>query len=203
MGTETIGLLSGLLVIISVIPYSIRTCQGKIQPNLTSWSLWTLIGLVLLLTYKSSGAEANVWPAVFGFTNPLLITILVLRRHGAWTKPNRIEIACFVFGLMSLGLWVGVHESKELSQYALYLAIIADLFAAIPTIVFVWTQPNGDRPFAWAFFAVGYGLAIFAITEHTFANYVLPLYMFFGALSITFPLALSRWRQKAPLSEWV
>ena len=203
MSAETIGLGSGLLVVASVIPYSIRTYQGKVQPNLTSWSLWTLIGLALLLTYKSSGAEANVWPAVFGFTNPLLVTIIVLRRHGGWTKPNRVEVACLVFGLLSLGMWLGVRENKEMAQYALYLAIVADLFAAIPTIVFVWTQPNGDRPFAWAFFAVGYGLAIFAITEHTFANYVLPLYMFFGALSVTFPLALYRWRHKVPLSEWV
>lgn len=203
MSAETIGLISGLLVIISVIPYSIRTYQRKIRPNLTSWSLWTLIGLALLLTYKSSGAEANIWPAVFGFTNPLLITILVLRQHGGWTKPNRIEIACLAFGLISLGLWACVHESRELSQYALYLAIIADGCAAVPTIVFVWTQPHGDRPFAWAFFAVGYGLAIFAITDHTFANYALPVYMFFGALSITLPLALYRWRKKSPLSEWV
>ncbi len=203
MSAETIGLTAGVLAMRSVIPYSIRTYQGKIQPNLTSWSLWTLIALVLLLTYKSSGAEANVWPAVFGFTNPLLITTLVLRRRGEWTKPNRVEVACLVFSLLSLGLWLGVRERKELVQYALYLAIIADACAAIPTIVFVWTQPNGDRPFAWALFAVGYGLAIFAITEHTFANYVLPLFMFFGSLSIAFPLARYRWRQKAPLSEWV
>jgi hypothetical protein len=203
MSAETIGLTAGALVMISVIPYSIRTCQGKIQPNLTSWSLWTLIAFMLLLTYKSSGAEANVWPAVFGFTNPVLITILVLRRRGEWTKPNRVEVACLVFSLLSLGLWLGIHERKKLVQYALYLAIVADLFATIPTIVFVWTQPNGDRPFAWSLFAVGYGLAIFAITEYTFANYVLPLFMFFGALSIVFPLARYRWRQKAPLSEWV
>lgn len=203
MSAETIGLVSGLLVVASVIPYSIRTYQGKVQPNLTSWSLWSLIGLALLLTYKSSGAEANVWPAVFGFTNPLFITIIVLRRHGGWTKPNRVEVACLVFCLLSLGLWLGVRGNKEMSQYALYIALVADLFATIPTIVFVWTQPNGDRPFAWAFFAVGYGLAIFAITEHTFANYVLPLNMFFGSLSVTFPLALYRWRHKVPPSEWV
>lgn len=203
MSEEEIGLVSGLLVVASIIPYSIRTYQGKIQPILTSWSLWTLNGLALLLTYKSSGAEANVWPAVFGFTNPLLITIIVLLRYGGWTKPNRVEIACLVFGLLSLGLWLGVRENKEMSQYALYLAIVADLFAAIPTIEFVWRQPNGDRPFAWALFAVGYGLAIFAITENTFANWVLPFYMICGSLSVAFPLALYRWRHKVPLSEWV
>lgn len=203
MSAETVGLISGLLVVASIIPYSIRTYQGKIQPNLMSWSLWTLIGLALLLTYKSSGAEANVWPVVFGFTNPLLITIIILRRQSRWIKPNRFEVACLVFGLLSIGLWLGVRENKEMAQYALYLAIVADLFAAIPTIVFVWMQPNGDRPFAWALFAVGYGLAIFSITEHTFANYILPLYMFFGSLSIMLPLILYRWRHKVPMSEWV
>jgi len=202
MSAELFGMLSGGLVVISIIPYSIRTYQGKIHPNLTSWSLWTVIGLALLLTYKSSGAEANVWPAMFGFTNPLLVTILAARRMGEWAKLNKVEVACMVFGLMALVLWLIVHQDRGLVQYALYLAIIADACAAIPTIVFVWTQPDGDRPFAWGLFAVGYGLAFFAITEHTFANYVLPAYMTVGSFSVTVPLALYRMRQKVPLREW-
>lgn len=203
MSAETIGLISGLLVIASIIPYGLRTYQGKVQPNLTSFVLWTLISLTLLLTYRSSGAGANIWPAVFGFTNPLLITLLVLRRKGRMAKFSPLEKACLVLGLLSLGLWLVVRENKELSQWALYLAIVADLFAAIPTIRFVWTSPQDDRPFAWALFAVGYGLAIFAVPERTFANCVLPLYMFFGSFSITLPLAWYRWRHKIPLSEWL
>lgn len=203
MSVEIIGLISGLLVIASVIPYGIRTYQGKVQPVLTSWSLWTLSGLVLLLSYKSSGAGANFWPAFFGFINPLLITILILRKSRKWEKPNRAETFCLIFGILSLGLWVVVRESKELSQYALYLAIISDACSAIPTIIFVWKQPDGDRPFAWSFFAIGYGLAIFAITDHTFANYILPLYMFFGAIAIALPMVLYRLKNKVPLSEWI
>jgi hypothetical protein len=203
LNTNTIGLISGLLVIVSAIPYGIGVYRGKITPNLTSWSLWSLIGLALWLTYKSSGAEANVWPAVFGFTNPFVITLIILYKHGWWTKPNRIDIFCLLFGLLSLGIWLMVRESRELSQYALYIAIIADACAAVPTIMLVWIHPDADRPFAWTFFAIGYGLAIFAITEQTFANYILPVYMFFGALSIALPLVLYRWRKKLPLAEWV
>jgi hypothetical protein len=82
MNAEIIGWISGFLVMINVVPYGIRVFQGKIHPNLTSWSLWTIIGLALLLAYKSSGAKANFYPAIFGFTNPFLITLLVLRRQG-------------------------------------------------------------------------------------------------------------------------
>lgn len=203
LNPETIGIVSGLLVVVSIIPYAIRTYQGKIQPNLTSWSLWTLIGLALLLTYKGSGAGANLWPALFGFSNPLLITILVLRRKKIWERPNKVEVMCFIVGIASLTMWAVLRESRQMCQYALYLALFADVIAAIPTFTFVWSKPSGDRPFAWFSFAIGYGLALFSITEHTFTNYLLPVYMFVGALSVTFPLARYRWRNKVPLLEWI
>lgn len=203
MSAELIGLISGGLVTISVIPYSIRTWQGKIHPNITSWSLWAIIGLAILLTYRSSGADANVWPAVFGFTNPLLITILASIKKSKWEKLNNVEWICLVIGLTSLAMWLGMRQSRTLVQYALYAAILADAVAAIPTVVFVWHQPDGDRPFAWGLFAVGYGLAMLAITEHTFANWSLPLYMLLGSSSITAILAAYRIKQKAPLKEWI
>lgn len=203
MSPELIGSISGSLVIVSIIPYSIRTWQGKIQPNITSWLLWTLIGLALLLTYRSSGADSNVWPAVFGFTNPLLITILVSIKKGKWEKLNTVERICWVIGILSLAMWWKLQHSKELVQYALYVAILADACAAIPTVVFVWHQPDGDRPFAWGAFAIGYGLAILAITKHTFANWVLPLYMFLGSGCIAAILASRRIKQRAPLTEWI
>lgn len=204
MSAGTIGLISGILVAASAIPYSARVYQKKIHPNISSWSLWTVLGFALLLTYRSSGAEANVWPAIFGFVNPLVITtLIILRKNGEWTRPSWVEIACIIFGLLSLGLWIVVRESRELAQYALYVAIVADSCAAIPTTILVWKQPDCDRPFAWASFAIAYGLAIFAITEHTVANYALPIYMFFGAGMIALPLALFRWRKRTPLSEWI
>jgi hypothetical protein len=182
----------------------LRTYQKKVHPKLTSWFLWTLIGSALLLTYKSSGAEANVWPAVFGFTNPLIITtFIVIRQRGKLAKLDHVEIACLIIGIISLVMWLIMHQTKELVQYALYIAILADVCASIPTIKFVWTHPDGDRPFAWGLFSVAYILALFAINEHTIPNYVLPIYMFVGASSIALPLALWRWRKKIPLKEWI
>lgn len=199
---EEIGLISGLLVTASVIPYAIRTYQNKIHPNLVSWSVWALLGLALLLTYRSSGATTNVWPAVFGFTNPLLVTILAFWR-GEKKKPNRLEVTCLVIGFASIVFWWFVQDTKQLAQYALYIAIVADAAAAIPTIVYVWQTPNGDRPFAWLLFGVGYGLALFAIGEHSFANYILPIYMTVVSSFVALPLVLYRFRERVPIVQWV
>ena len=203
MNRESIGLISGIIVAVSIIPYAIRTYQGKIHPNPTSWTLWTIIGLALLLTYRSSGAEANVWPAVFGFVNVLLITILLIKNREAWKKWETFEKACFAFGLVSLAMWLYTHDNEGLVQYALYIAILADTCAAIPTLTFVWRFPEKDRPFAWGLFALGYGLSIFAISEHTVANYALPLWVLFGSFFITLPLILHRVRHRVPLKDWI
>ena len=190
------------MVFLSVIPYAIRTYEGKIQPVPTSWVLWSLIGLAVLLTYRSSGAEANVWPAVFGFVNPVVITSLSVWKHSQWKKPTRAEQFCLLFGMVSLAMWIFLRRDPHLAQYALYVALLADLSAAIPTIVFVWRGPDHDRPLAWVLFAVGYFLAVFAIPENTFANWIVPLYMTLIALIVAFPLALHRLRRRIALRHW-
>lgn len=202
MSAQSIGAWSGGLVFLSVIPYAIRTYERKIQPVPTTWSLWSLIGLAVLLTYRSSGAEANVWPAVFGFVNPSVIMILSVWRRGEWKRPTLSERFCFVFGLLSLAMWIFLRQSPNLAQYALYVAIAADMCAAIPTIVFVWKEPDHDRPLAWVIFAVGYFLAIFAIPQDTLANWIVPVYMTLVALVVAFPLALYRLRLRMPLKHW-
>jgi hypothetical protein len=190
------------LVFLSIIPYAIRTYERKIQPVPTTWSLWSLIGLAVLLTYRSSGAEANAWPAVFGLVNPILITILSVWRRTEWKKPTLSERFCFLFGVASLAMWIFLWRNANLAQYALYVAIAADICAAIPTIIFVWKRPDCDRPFSWVVFAMGYFLAIFAIPQDTVANWILPLYMTVVSLVVAFPLALYRLRKRTSLRHW-
>jgi Na+/melibiose symporter-like transporter len=197
------GILSGFLVVVNVIPYGIRVYQRKIHPVPTSWILWSFIGLALLLTYRSSGARANVWPALFGFTNPTLITILSVWRHEKWEKPEWYHWLCLVFGIGSLATWWFVRQREDLAQYALYLAIVADLCAAIPSLVLFKQEPEKDRPFAWFVFGAGWFVAIFAITEQTFANYALPVYMMVGSFISTCLLVYPRIKGRVPIKEWI
>ncbi len=105
--------------------------------------------------------------------------------------------------MASLVMWFLLSENKYLSQYALYVAIIADACAAYPTITFLWENPLEDRPFAWGLFSIGYGIAIFAVTDPRPSNYILPLYMWFGSLCVTLPLIGYRIKHKIPLSKWI
>ncbi|MDO8582532.1 MAG: hypothetical protein Q7R63_00860 [bacterium] len=196
------GLVSGFLVCVSMIPYFIRVIQGVIEPNPVTWLLWAMIGLVMLITYRSSGAEANLWPAVAGFVNPLIVAVWVLKNWAKRKPFDFFEYFCCIFCVIALVMWIFMRESRYLAQYALYVAIIADACAAIPTFVFVCLYPEKERPFAWATFGIGYGVGMFAIREHTFANYALPLYMFLMPIGILIPLVRYRVHKKIPLRAW-
>lgn len=203
MTKEQIGLLSGVLVAMSVMPYIYRVWRGEIHPNVTGWILWSVIGLSLLLTYRSSGAEANAWPALFGFVNPTTVTVLVIWQHGKLTWPDRVEWVCVFLCLLSLVLWWYVKSDKTLAQYALYVSLVADLFAVWPTIRWVWEDPERDRPFAWIAFSLAYLLGIFAIPENTLSNWSLPIYMGITGTTIALPLLYRRLVRRAPWYEWI
>ena len=217
MDAAIIGKISGALVLLSAIPYAIRTYQGKIKPNIIGWSLWAIIGLSILLNYISIGATDNIWPAFFGFINPLVITIIAIWKKNKLSKdceaPNgdetkkrwekTMEYLCVIFCFTSLLLWWLWQKDKVYAPYALYLAIAADAAAALPTIIFVWRNPNKDRPFAWFLFAVGYGLILFAIKNINLANYSVPIYMFLGSLIILIPLVKYRMKKNISLKNWI
>lgn len=197
-----IGYISGLLVFASMVPYVIRVYQRKITPNLISWIIWTLMGVAILISYKSSGANKNIWPAVVSTFNPLLITVVSVVRKNYDKEIGKVDIFCLIVGLCSIVLWYYTNTNRALVQFALYIAIVADLFALIPTIKWVKKDPSVDRPFMWLLFSIGYGISIFAIETHTIANYILPLYMFVGPMFITYPLILYRIKQKITIKEW-
>lgn len=206
MSKELIGILSGFIVFLSAIPYGIRAWQGKTEHNIVSWSLWSFVSLVILLTWKSSGAKSNIMPAVASLISTSLIFLIILLKERYNKEIHKSDKVCFSLGLIALVGWSFVkcelHDDPFYAQWALYLGISADLIAAIPNIIWVWGSPDKERPFAWTMYAFGYGLSFFAVSEMTFANCLPPIYMFLGAGAIAFPLIRFRVKNKIPLREW-
>ena len=203
MNPETIKLISAVVCIIGGIPYIIQTYRRNIDPQITSWALWSLIALAILVTYDSASDGASYWVAVVSFINPSIITVMLVMQGGMKRKLNRLDYACIAFGIAAIACWFWMRDNRHLAQYALYLALLVDLCAAVPTIRFVWTDPKEDRPGAWLIFALGMGISLFAVTDYTPANMTYAVYMVLGSTSTALPLVLYRVRHRIPLKEWI
>lgn len=203
-GAALMGEVSGGMVAVSGWFYTVRTWQHKNHPPLSSFTLWSIIGLALLLTYKSSGAKDNIWPAVFGFVNPLIILAVGIGRKNIQLEwPTELEWGCFICVTLSLVLWWHMRQDPSLAQYALYVAIIADYGAGIPMMKFAREEPAEEGPLAWIIFAVGFALAVFAVPSASVANYSLPTSSFILGMIIAWPLCQYRWRERRPAREWL
>lgn len=205
MDKELIGTVSCAVVLLSALPYAWRTYQKKIQPQVTSWSLWTIISLALALTYKDSGAGANMWPVVFGFVNSAIITTLAFRAKNCEDRIRltSLDKICTTVIFMVLLAWAALRDQPELVQFVLYGAIFANAVAAIPTVAKIKKDPGSERPAAWALLGIGYGLAFFAVEKPSIANYALPLYTIILATWVTSTLTLHRVKNRIRIREWV
>jgi hypothetical protein len=116
---------------------------------------------------------------------------------------NGFDLVCLILGTFSIVLWYFTRQSKELAQYALYLSLLADFIGILPTAKFLYKNPEKDRPAMWIIFSLGYLFSMFAITENTFSNWVLPAFMFFAPALVWIPLLQYRIKNKIPLCEWI
>ncbi len=205
MDKEVIGAISGAVVFFSAIPYAWRTYQKKIQPQITTWFLWTFVGLTIFLTCKDSGVEGTMWPTLFGFTNPFVITVLAyLKKDGV--KESKLTILdkfCISIVATVLVSWFLLQDNSELVQFTLYGAIIASAISAIPTVMSIHKDPNSDRPFAWALLGLGYLLALFAVKDPLLKNIAVPVYMVTIATWFVLTLTLYRVKNRIQIREWI
>lgn|GEM_PF-1132851 len=201
MSQEFFGALSGAFVIFSAIPYLIATYRDN-RPHLTSWLLWTFIGLAMLLTYQGSGAGWNIIPAIFGATNPLLISLLILWKGGEIDPLEKSDKACIVLCAISMAGWVwyAYYGDPEYASYALLLAIAADGAAAWPTIKKVYRDPMSDKPVSWLLFSFAWGINFLALPNWHWSSWILPAWLTAGSLIIAVPLIRYRQKHKIPFS---
>jgi hypothetical protein len=211
---EIFGAISGVLVFASAVPYLWNMFKGQTEQHPVSWVLWSIIGLAVLVTYQASGASFwSMVPVVQAFINPVLVLSFILFKrwrnrekvvmHMGWKALSWDEKACLILGLSALGVWALLHDHKELAKWVLYLSLIADVFAALPTILMVWRNPSADKPGAWGIFVAGYVFALPAITESTVTNYAVPAYMILTYGTIAVITSFYRLKIRAPLRQWI
>ncbi len=169
-----LGLLSGIIVASSAVPYVYSILAKKTTPHPITWILWAFMGGLSLFFYWDLGARDTIWIAVVNFVGPCIAATLSLKYWDWRDGFNGFEYACLVFSIISIVIWI-VSRDPVL---ALTFNIIADALAALPTLTKAYRQPETESTWSWGVAAVGAVLSIMAIGEWSYGIAVLPLYLF-------------------------
>jgi hypothetical protein len=170
---EYFAYLSLLFGFIGTFVYIRDTIYGKTRPNRISWLFWSIAPLVgIYISYKS-GIEIPLLISTFtaGFF-PFIIFISSFLNKNSYWKINKFDILCGLLSFIAIIIWVTTKDGA----ISLVFAILADLFASIPTIVKSWNNSDTENITPYSFGILNQIITFLIITNFSFFNLAFPIY---------------------------
>ena len=193
MLNQNFAVLAALISLVGNASYAWDTLKGATQPNRVSWTLWMLAPLVAFAAELAEKADLKVALLTLAIgTGPLLVLIASSLNRQSYWEATRLDIACAAVSLLALILW-GVSRS---GNTAIIFSILADLFAATPTILKAYRHPESESVSTFIGSLIGGLITLFTIKRWTFATYAFPAYILIVETSIVFLLIASRSKQR-------
>jgi hypothetical protein len=172
--------LAGIISFLGFIPYIIGILKKRVTPSFTTWLVWSIIGMILLVSYIKTTPHltASVWVPLSYALGPLVICILSVKT--GFEKLGKMDFVCLTIALASLVLSLVIQNF----YIALFLGIFADLLGAWPTLVKSYKDPASEDLTAWLFFLSGNALNA-GFLEYNLSS-LYPLYLLSISVIIVF-----------------
>lgn len=168
-----LGLVSGILQVISAVPYFRSILRRETKPNIVSQSLWSVLSIIAIIAQLQSGWSWSVLILMMVTFNTIVFTILCLKGYG-YTEYGWIDYFCFFAATLALVVWGLTHEPL----WALVIAMGTSALASIPTIVKVVKYPDTENATAWLIMSAASILSILSVSDRNVNNLVAPVQYF-------------------------
>ena len=179
---EYFALIGGLVGTLGGFYYLYRTLIGKTKPNRVTWFMWALFPMIAFVAQLSQGVGTVAWVTFFSGLTPLLIFLASFVSKDAYWKTKVTDYFLLSASLVSLWLW----SITDNANIALAIAILADVFAAVPTYQKAWSHPQSESWVAYAISTAGFFLSLLAIQTYNLQNvgFVLYVLLLNGSLAL-------------------
>lgn len=173
MINEKFVLVGAVLNLMGSTTYAWNTFKGKTKPNRVTWFLWALAPLIAFFAQINQGVGLqSLMTFMVGF-GPLLVFITSFLNKKAYWEISKLDIVCGLLSVFALILWWITGDGNV----AIVLSIVADLLAAVPTVIKSYNQPETEHPAVFRNGALSAGITLLTIDTWTFANYGFALYI--------------------------
>jgi hypothetical protein len=109
---------------------------------------------------------------IVGFVPLIIFIASFLNKKAAW-KISKLDIICGVLSVSGIILWL----ITRIGNIAIFLSIMADALASIPTIIKSYHEPESENDLVYLFGVVNAAIALFVIKDWNFQHYGFPAYL--------------------------
>lgn len=164
-----------------VFVYGKETLAGRTKPNRVSWFLWSVAPLIATAAALADGVRLAVLPVFMSGFAPLLIFILSFFNKQSYWKLGFFDYLCGASSVLALVLWAITNQPIV----AIVFAVLADGFAAMPTLYKAWKFPETESVEAYSTGVINAGTSFFAISTWTLSSLAFPIYLLFINMLLT------------------
>jgi hypothetical protein len=161
---EVISAVAVFLTFVAYVPYYRDILKGKTRPHVYSWSLWSLLTVLLVALQIAGGAGAAVWLTVVA--GLLCIGVVILSLKSGKKNITTSDTIVALLSLIAIGFWLIVDQPI----ISIILAITADGLAFTPTIRKSWFKPYTETLSLYVINTLRFSLALVAIETYTFLS---------------------------------
>lgn len=171
MEQQIFGVLGGVLSLVAYVPYIRSIFAGKTRPSRSSWWIWSIVGLLIVISYYDVGARSTIWIPIVFFICPLIVAIFSLK-YGANKKLSNVDKVCLLLAASSIIFFF------ENSAITLFINIGVDFIGFVATFVKTFYDPLSEEQYTWLIFLFGSVFNLLAIDSFSGSVIIYPVYMF-------------------------
>lgn len=183
---EIIGLISGLITIIAVIPYIRDVIRKTTRPERASWFIWLVLGGIAFFSQMAKGATNSLWMTALSTISVLTVFLLSLK-YGEGGLVKR-DIIALIFSMFGLVLWYFTKDAIT----ALIIVILVDLSGTVLTLIKSYKDPESETFSTWILASAAGLLGTISVGSINWALLIYPLYIFIANLAVVLAIILGK-----------
>lgn len=172
-----IGILGGVLSLLSNIPYVINTIQKKTKPQRVTWGIFFILNSIFLCNQMAIGATNSLWLiASFTVSTFAIFCLSIFYGVGGYTKR---DLGILAGSLVGVALWLGLDQPV----FSVIMSLIVAILASIPTFIKAYKDPASETAIKWLLGGVAAFLTIVSVSKIDLVI-LLPLLSFMTQIGI-------------------
>ncbi len=169
-----IALLSGALQIAGYGTYLVKALSSEINPNPTSWLMWSYgTALIFALEWdRGASAAMLILPGVCACSSLIIAALCAKRGTLRWPTERSMKVALasdVILTIAYLATWllVSIHvltpDQKQFSEAViLMLGVSSTLVTFVPMIVSTKKDPSNEHRLPWVIWSLAYSTSLLA-----------------------------------------
>ncbi len=187
------GAMSGAFATLAFLLYIRDTLTGRTEPQRASWLIWSVLGVISLMSQTQEGATASLLFQQVRAGGSVFIFVLA-----AWIGSGKVMTPGNLKVLSAAALGLVIWACTDTSAYALAIIICVGVLGGTATVYKVYCAPRSETLSMWILSMIASGFALIAVGSWNWVLLAYPLYLCSLFTAITTAILVARWRNPSP-----